>query len=153
VTYRKNLDLVYPGGVPVGPYINPGNLNHMVTDVVSPLDEGDPHIVKVCRHKYDEMQESLHLARDLVTVLQKQLSGGSSDPTTDPSHPGHWLLQLGWKYHGGESGDDYGCDWEDPACKGTGKREWHTLVAALGIALGRVLDRPNAFQRLDSDDD
>jgi len=112
---------------------------------------------------YGERSANLDARLDIVTTrlqealqtlqtLQTQLRGGVGDPRTDPQHPGHWLLRLGWHYHG-EGEDPYGCNWEDPACKGTGCRECVTLPVALGRALSRILDRPNAFQLLDDGHD
>lgn len=118
---------------------------------VKTLREREAEVLAKAEEKFRQQEQVL---RKHVGDLLNQVRGGTADPKTNPEHPGYWLIQLGWNYHGIEgSQDEYGCDWEDPQQQGTGKRTCHTLVVALGIAISRILNRPNAFQRLDDLDD
>jgi len=77
-------------------------------------------------------------------VLSIQLRGGErdSDPRTNVDHPGHVLIELGWKYipdEDGEPDDEIGVYWHDPQeLRETGTHSVMPLPMALGIACRRL---------------
>jgi hypothetical protein len=97
-----------------------------------------------------DLEERLFRADGRVIRLMRQVNGGDDDPRTQPEHPGHILIMLGWQYI---PGDEFGCNWQDPT---NGVETYMTLAEALGIACRRLVDRlstPPARQRLISGDD
>lgn len=77
-------------------------------------------------------------------ILSTQLRGGNRDcdPRTDVDHPGHVLIELGWKYIPDEPDDpddEIGAYWHDPdELRRTGKHSVMPLTMALGIACRRL---------------
>jgi hypothetical protein len=77
-------------------------------------------------------------------TLSTQLRGGDRDcdPRTDVDHPGHVLIELGWKYVPDEADDpddEIGAYWHDPdELRRTGRHSVMPITMALAIACRRL---------------
>jgi hypothetical protein len=94
-------------------------------------------------------KRGLRQAHRLRDEMYAQL-GGTGDPLEDEGHPGHMLIQLGWKYSPDDPDDepDYlGCCWTDPQAP-RGRLVMMPVNMALSIALQRLLSRKTRVERL-----
>lgn len=116
--------------------------------------------VAALRARLKEVQDTADRLKRDREILANQLRGGyrDVDPRTEPEHPGHVLIRLGWTFHPEdpeEPDDQIGVYWMDPEEKGTGTRTMRSLPAALSIACRRLLDKAckTRLERLVEDGD
>lgn len=109
--------------------------------------------------RLQEVLKHLDVQHHRCETLTNQLRGGyrGVDPRTEPEHPGHVLIRLGWTFcpeEPDDPDDEIGAYWMDPEEKGTGTHTMRSLPAALSIACRRLLDKAckTRLERLIEDD-
>lgn len=108
-------------------------------------------LVRDLKARVKELEERLFLMSTSADRMRRAVNGGGTDPWSDPQHPGHILILLGWEHHA----DVDGLNWKDPQ-KENGKTLHRTLPEALGLACRRLMDRrhyPSFAEQLDEDRD
>lgn len=108
-------------------------------------------VVRDLRHWRDKakfLENKLHQTNVMLDRIRREVGGGPTDPWSDPDHPGHVLILLGWRHEPDESG----LCWRDPQENPEGKPTYRALPDALGVACRRLLERfstvPSTLTRL-----